>query len=170
MTPAGVARRTHYGRALSSSLGGDTASVRTREAGAEAPTESYETGGMGRRMDLPELPPDDSDLTDYVQRIEERARQQAPATVQGSSIGTLVGAAVFGPAGGVVGAVVGSGIGYLDDEGYLNGGADGDDVDVDATDGDDVDVDATDGDDVEGDSSSDDTDGDDADDADEAGG
>ena len=160
MTPAGVARRTHYGRALSSSLGGDTASVRTREAGAEAPTESYETGGMGRRMDLPELPPDDSDLTDYVQRIEERARQQAPATVQGSSIGTLVGAAVFGPAGGVVGAVVGSGIGYLDDEGYLNGGADGDDVDVDATDGDDV----------EGDSSSDDTDGDDADDADEAGG
>ena len=159
MTPAGGVRRTRDGRAPSS-FGGDTASE-NRGAGVETPTESYETGGMGRCMDLPELPPDESDLTDYVKRIEERARQQAPATVQGSSIGTLVGAAVFGPVGGVVGAIVGSGIGYLDDEGYLNGGADGDDADD--TDGDDAD-------DTDGDGSAEDTDGDDAEETDEADG
>ena len=152
MTPAGGVRRTRDGRAPSS-FGGDTASE-NRGAGVETPTESYETGGMGRCMDLPELPPDESDLTDYVKRIEERARQQAPATVQGSSIGTLVGAAVFGPVGGVVGAAVGSGIGYLDDEGYLNGGADGDDADGDDADGDDAE-------DTDGDGSAEDTDGDD---------
>jgi hypothetical protein len=72
--------------------------------------------------DVPELPaPDDTDLSDYVKRIESRARERAPTTVKGTYIGTLLGAAAFGPIGGVAGAVAGSGIGYLDDEGYFGG-------------------------------------------------
>ena len=70
--------------------------------------------------DIPELPaPDDTDLSDYVKRIEQRARDKAPTTVKTTYIGTILGAAVFGPIGGVAGAVVGSGIGYLDDAGYF---------------------------------------------------
>lgn len=61
---------------------------------------------------VPELPaPDDTDLSDYVKRIESRARERAPTTVKGTYIGTLLGAAAFGPIGGVAGAVAGSGIG-----------------------------------------------------------
>ena len=50
--------------------------------------------------DVPELPaPDDTDLSDYVKRIESRARERAPTTVKGTYIGTLLGAAAFGPIG-----------------------------------------------------------------------
>lgn len=52
--------------------------------------------------------------------IEQRADENAPATVTFGSSGTVIGAATFGPPGGVVGAVLGSGIGYLIDEGYLS--------------------------------------------------
>ncbi len=104
-------------------------------------TESYDTDGIGRCMpDVPELPaPDDTDLSDYVERIESRARERAPTTVKATSVGTLLGAAAFGPIGGVAGAVAGSGIGYLDDEGYF-----GDDDAEDAADGEEADPDGDD--------------------------
>ena len=90
--------------------------------------------------DVPELPaPDDTDLSDYVERIESRARERAPTTVKATYVGTLLGAAAFGPIGGVAGVVAGSGIGYLDDEGYFgdDGAEDAPGSEEDETDGDD---------------------------------
>ena len=64
---------------------------------------------------------DDSDIARVVSGLKSKALDNAPATVKVTSGGTIVGAAVLGPAGGVLGAVAGSGVGYLIDEGYLDG-------------------------------------------------
>lgn len=73
---------------------------------------------------MPDLPDvsgiDKSELIEYAEKFEGKAKDNAPKTVKLSSGGTILGAVAFGPAGGVVGATVGSGIGYLMDEDYFD--------------------------------------------------
>lgn len=61
-------------------------------------------------------------LANIKAKLEERAKENAHATVVMSSGGTTLGAVALGPPGALAGAVIGGSIGYLIDEGYISWG------------------------------------------------